>query len=288
MKRGFSLVELMVVIGILAVLMSVAVPQIGKARESARAAQCMSNMRSLAQACYNAAMEVNAYPHAGSAEYADAEKVKGKTVYCEHKGWLSWQSGDYYAQNPTEHRSNENTGWNDEEEKVLFAITNGAIWRAIGGNRSCYTCPEVVRKIKGRAPGWTYAMNGFFKYDYSFGNETTDTKDSAISLNELERSDKILMFAELEMNGDGSGTSYEADGVLEYDDGTSQHQEQIGFHHKLGKKDCAHVVFADCHVERLVAPGKGDLKELTEWLCKGYDIALEEGAYTRIKESQDE
>lgn len=50
-RRGpaFTIVELLVVIAIIAVLMSVLVPTLSKAREAARAAQCMSNLRQLGQ-----------------------------------------------------------------------------------------------------------------------------------------------------------------------------------------------------------------------------------------------
>lgn len=295
MKKGFTLIEMLIVIAIIGVLTSVMLGIMGGAGDSANAAKCMANMKNLSTA---ALATVNggskSYTPAGSSFSfkTDRKNNKVETVYNEKPGWISWNTmGVTFP--ATSKPSASTIGCYDNEEVTLYAITNGAIWKYMSGNVKGYCCPLHAKKHPGAH--WSYFMNGKFGWQPNSGSAAIEGT-SGLLYGKIP-ADRTLLFAEIPFNGPLDGwkpgeNDTDADGILQYEisadaakvPGASSRSghEHIGANHKNGKYWFAHVSFADGHVEkiRIAAP---NLKELTTLLCEGKAYAIEGGSYTELK-----
>lgn len=65
MLRGFTLLELLIVLGIVTLLLQLMLPAILAAREAARRAQCQSNLRQIGVACHNHVNNLSRLPTGG-------------------------------------------------------------------------------------------------------------------------------------------------------------------------------------------------------------------------------
>ena len=61
MRKGFTLIELLVVIAIIAILAAILFPVFAKAREKARQASCLSNLKQIALGCLSYAQDYDEY-----------------------------------------------------------------------------------------------------------------------------------------------------------------------------------------------------------------------------------
>ena len=89
-RRAFTLVELLVVVGIIAVLLALLLPSLARARENARRVQCASHLRQLATAFFMYANENRqAYPVA-SAPQRGPRQAAAADPY-DPAEWIHWQ-----------------------------------------------------------------------------------------------------------------------------------------------------------------------------------------------------
>ena len=79
-RRGFTLVELLVVIGIIALLISILLPSLNKARRQAKTVQCQSNMRQVA-------MGLIMYINDNKGKFPPARVPDGNAIYKDAFWW---------------------------------------------------------------------------------------------------------------------------------------------------------------------------------------------------------
>lgn len=299
MRKAFSLVELIVVIGIIGILSGVLIAGFSGSTESARAAKCLSNMRSLAVA-WNSG-------RAGSQEHISIKSTRtgAKSNYTEEKGWISSATKGLYPS--ASHQTFSPVGmYETDVERVDYAITNGWAAASLGNGRSALVCPSHAKKRgAGGRINWSYFMNAAFGWDASQGGHSYNSRINAgyIYKPEVKNADRLLIFAEIpfDKNGpgdwfpDGKAGTTDTDAILQYEGcdkcataaGKSRFKgkENIGGNHKAGKRWYAHVAFADGHAEKLNVDGMSSaaLRELTTLLCEGKAVGRQGNKYEEVK-----
>ncbi|WP_428940469.1 prepilin-type N-terminal cleavage/methylation domain-containing protein [Fontivita pretiosa] len=168
-RGAFTLVELLVVIGIIAVLISVLLPSLSKAREAANRTACLSNMRQLTTGWIMYANE-----HKGALVFAETGSASDPTNVDKQDGWVI-DVGP--MQNTPE------------------AIRAGLLWKYCK-NPEVYRCPSSTDKFNYRS----YSIPTYLNGSPSF-NTPVVTK-----LGPQVKSDRLVFIEEYDERGFNRGS----------------------------------------------------------------------------------
>lgn len=293
-KSAFTLVELLVVIAIIGILVTVMLGFFSGSTESARATECMNNMRilSLAVNDYATQNEYGHFPPAGTLKYWEFPDN-----YPQRTGWIARKPspGGEQVGGVITFSDEDNFGKETVSDGLKYALTAGAIWGHVGRRREVYTCPvhaaECYKKNK-RKPGWSYVMNSDF-YWASVEGGKAHRGWVGKGLGSWGAPDRVLLFAEIQAIDDEkfklvanlNGKDKLGDSVLQHED--KHGAEVIGFNHKVKTGYWqGHVSFVDGHVQKLLVPQRGsiNLKQLTQKLCQGHELSFNGREYQDLSE----
>ena len=157
LRPGFSLIELLVVISIIAVLIGILLPVLGSVRDAGKATVCMSNMRNLGQAmgmyhvdnrstfpqpAQEGALAVN-----GSTGSAAAERLQGEMLWFNALDYYLQKSAKAYSSGDAAERNFETFKQDPAWSNLPSAVPTSSGSVAIN--------PALIRTIK---------MNEYFGY----------------------------------------------------------------------------------------------------------------------------
>jgi len=218
-RKGFTLVELLVVTGVIALLIAVLLPALGMARESARRTQCASNLRTLAIGVLLYAQDNhNAFPGIGTDPQQPSD-------------WIYFSPWNGYPYD---------------------TFANGKIYRYIK-NESIYRCPSDLWQTRQSVGGYSDFIRGPYKYSYIINSLSAGIARYACCLisdqaryNGVRNPSEKILFLE-----GNPTTMIDACWVPPPNPGSftndlGDHHDRSGVAPGLGR---ANVVFLDTHVE---------------------------------------
>jgi len=181
--RGFSLIEIIVVISIVALLLALVMPALGRARSLARQAVCQGRLRQwgLAFAAY-ATENAGYYPHIDGRERSGGdEPFTPEAIADYHFGWV-----DVLAPLLGEKPWREHDRWAYPDTKTVFQCPSAEL------------APEPLYNYKPERNGYfSYAMNSCLELDANcwppYGQPRGNNMPSFLNTARIERPGRVIL-----------------------------------------------------------------------------------------------